>query len=185
MIVSETKISDREKPHSASLPVLKHILTEIWFMSWVHDTKTHRLLWPAVCITTESHPSKLNVSNNSTSTQRFKTNPIRHILWQLLSLGSAVILSTAQLRKTVVSTVDSVFFLKAISHYQLSAVNYSFHGERLVFALRRINSTRLSIWSYFIGWMQRWSWIPEDVLESSVTQGQMWDAHEYNLKANL
>ncbi len=105
------KMSDREKPHSASLPVLKHP-NEIWFMSSVHDTKTHRLLWPAVCITTESHPSKLNVSNNSTSTQRFKTNPIRHILWQLLSLGSAVILSTAQLsiycRKCI--------FLKAISH---------------------------------------------------------------------
>lgn len=75
---------------------------------------------------------------------------------------------------TVVSTVESVFFLKAISHYQLSAVNYSFHGERLVFALRRINTTRLSILSYCIGRIQRWSWIPEDVLESStVTQGQV------------
>lgn len=110
-----------------------------------------------------NHSSKLNVSNNSTSPQQFKTNPIRHIHWQLLSLGSAVILSTAQLRKTVVSIVESVFFPKAISNHQLSAVNYSFHGERLVFAQRRINTTRLSILSYFIGRMQRWSWIPEDV----------------------
>ncbi len=34
MIVSETiEIPDREKPHSASLSVLKHILTETQFMS--------------------------------------------------------------------------------------------------------------------------------------------------------
>lgn len=106
---------------------------------------THRLLWPAVCITTESHSSKTNVSDNTTSSTTVPDES--HSSYSLADALTRLCcdISTAPVRKTVVSTVESVFFLKAISYYPLSAVNYSFHGEKLVFALRKINTTRLSI----------------------------------------
>ncbi len=135
-------MSDRENPHSASLSVLKHILTETQFMS-----RNTPALMTCCMHLNRSHASKLNVSNHSTSTA------VQDESHSSYSLAAALTRPCCDIKYS--TTVESVFFLKAISHYQLSAVNYSFHGERLVFALRRINTTRLSILSSFI---QRCSW---------------------------
>ncbi len=144
MIVSETiEIPDREKTHSASLSVLKHILTETQFMS----RNTPALM--TCCMHLNRKPPF--------KTERLKPQHIHTAVQDeshsSYSLAAALTRPCCDIKYS--TTVESVFFLKAISHYQLSAVNYSFHGERLVFALRTINTTRLSILSSFI---QRCSW---------------------------
>lgn len=101
--------------------------------------KTHRLLWSAIYIKTEKPVFQTQQSQTTSY-----PNSSRWIPYVMFS-GSC-----PHVKNIVVSTVESVFFLKAI----ISSIICSKLGERLEFALSRTNTVWFSILSYSVGWMQ-------------------------------
>ncbi len=92
MIVSETiEIPDRKPTFSKSVCLKAHPNRNTIHVQ--KHTGSYDLLYAS-----QQKATLQNWTSQTTAhPQRFKTNPIRHILWQLLSLGPAVILNTAQL----------------------------------------------------------------------------------------